>query len=175
MSLLIEPSSFYTDTIIVADFNLDNHKDLIVLNRSGVFAVCRSNGKGQYSAPIFYSVDAYAATDFILIEDLNHDQLLDAITFVSYNTETPAMSVHLQNSDQTYTQVMDLMLPFFFLGFPKVILDDVNNDGHPDFLTIADSHLRIAVLLSHGNGTFDQDFILSPFPNPKHSILLRLM
>lgn len=84
----------------VADFNMDNHKDLIVLNSGGnSFTILAGNGLGNFSAAGNYPTGNVASS--ITINDFNGDGFPDVA--ISNNSSSNSISVWLNAMPKVVT------------------------------------------------------------------------
>jgi uncharacterized protein (TIGR03437 family) len=171
----------------VADFRGDGNLDLSFLatevsggaifdevNVSGT--VCFGNGEGAFVAgPIIYSgggeaVDLLSAPTFQLTTgDFNGDGKADALVFAE--SSAPASfgySTIFGNGNGTFQpQVGSASVQFVALSqqyLPKPVVADMNGDGKSDLIQSARS-LGVLVLLSNGDGTYNQAAAISPGQN----------
>jgi hypothetical protein len=131
--------------VVVGDFNKDGKLDALVSGQ-----VLLGNGDGSFKQTLSFPAAFFTAAD------LNGDGILDLAGF-----GTSSVLVQLGNGDGTFRPQVR-----YATGSSAAALavGDVNGDGKPDLVAIADPFIRgaanqvlsgtIAVLLGNGDGTF---------------------
>ncbi len=139
---------------MVGDFNKDGKLDAIVGGQ-----ILFGNGDGTFRATFNFVGASLAA-------DLNGDGNLDLVT-----AGTGTVLVQLGNGDGTFQAAVK----YTIRNTAVLALGDLNGDGKPDIVAIAEPFVRgaanqvlsgnIAVLLNNGDGTFQPAVIYSVAPN----------
>lgn len=136
--------------MLVADFNDDGKKDLIVLDDNGNgFQVLLGVGDGTFATPVdtsfTYSINSFAVRDF------NGDGMADVAAAATYNNSSFA-AIYLGNGDGTFS----LGQQYVVYPYSYVKAADVNGDGHQDLIvnTVGYGSYNILVFLGNGDGTF---------------------
>jgi len=181
------------DSYAIGDLNGDGKADLVYIaagfngpaGTPGVF-LALGNGQGGFATPSFYAVPSTLAAGDIDINwtilnlhvaDVNNDNKADLIysysdTSSNNNTVYFGTVVQLGNGDGTYRA--PLVIPYRSAAYSSSfnptetayvqLIADLNHDGHPDLIFIAQSPTidptlstyvsSIQVALGNGDGTF---------------------
>ena len=100
--------------------------------------------------------------DYVLSADLNGDGKLDIVYVVSPSPNPRTPQVLLGNGDGTFAAPQSVELPAGNFGtFGRFAIADVNKDGKPDLIIVANNGFssNIAVLLGNGDGTFQPGIV----------------
>jgi hypothetical protein len=147
-----------THAVMVAgDFNRDGHPDLVVagtaLGQTNQMVLLPGHGDGSFGARIVI-LDLPSAFTALAAADFNHDGRLDLAAAVLANTGVAQLQVFLGHGDGTFQNpVATGASP---LNFSTISIADINRDGIPDIVSLADIDFGyvIQVTLGHGDGTF---------------------
>jgi uncharacterized protein (TIGR03437 family) len=169
----------------VADFKGDGNLDFSLLETElsdeGGFGylvsvgaiVCLGNGEGAFAVgPVIYSGQGFVTwgapgTSIELTTgDFNGDGKADVLEFSqSVSPGSLGYSTILGNGNGTFQNPLaSASVQFAALSqqyLPKPVVADMNGDGKSDLIQIAGS-LGVLVLLSNGDGTYDQAAAISP-------------
>jgi hypothetical protein len=133
--------------LAVGDFNHDGNLDAAVISTSGL-GILLGNGDGTFRQGAQYAVGEFANS--ITVGNFTGTHKLDlAVT----NGTGNQIYILLGNGDGTFQSEP----PFFANGPAAITTADVNGDGKPDLLFIAqlpNNPNQLAVMLGNGDGTF---------------------
>lgn len=141
-------------SLVVADFNRDNHPDVVVgmlaENNVGPVAFFAGDGAGKLLPPVTTPLDREVspATQVLALAagDLNNDGIPD-LAVTDLNEQDTGTFVYLGQGDGTFKKSQNLG------GILNAAIGDLNGDGCPDVVTI-DTLAMAAVMLGHCDGTF---------------------
>lgn len=156
---LVKPSA-YTYSVSVADVNGDSQPDLIttgfefVANPTLNFYVSLGNGDGTFRRMDNGVQIASRPVAGIVLADINRDSRLDV---VSFNLESPDVSLWLGNGDGTFRLYQ--LIPVGGIDVEKIILAfKANSDEIPDILLHRQDD--VVIMLGRGDGSFySQQFL----------------
>ena len=141
------PITSYSWGLAAADFNGDNHDDLVMgFRNGGPLAFFSGNGDGTFEAATTFgnSIELRG----IGVADFDENGNLDLIV-IGQNTGTA--QVYLGGGNGTFAGAGAFAVgngPITLLVF------DFNGDGHADFATVEGGSDGVSVLLGNGDGTF---------------------
>lgn len=148
--------------ITIKDFNIDGNPDLAFANHEHKFlTVLLGNGKGNFTAAAKspFHVEGIPHTHGIATGDFNRDRRPDLVTDSWGN----------DNVEVLFGDSVDLFKTpgsFFKVGkrpYQRLRVADINRDGTDDIVTTNTEANNVTVLLSNGNGGFDEP-AGSPYP-----------
>ncbi|CAF4329104.1 unnamed protein product, partial [Rotaria socialis] len=139
--------------VSVGDFNNDTQLDIVVGNTGlGGFTILHGHGDGNFTIGMTYAVQTVKQPLSIVVEDINKDKYLDLVivgctfgnigVFFGYGNEN--------FSEGTFYLVGSLACP------TCIVLSDLNNDTHLDFIITVFHGGYIGVMFGYGNGTFQK-------------------
>jgi hypothetical protein len=167
-------------TVAILDVNGDGKPDIVVANDCvpptapsdapcdgnnplpGSFGVLLGNGDGTFQAAVAYpSVGNFA--EALAVADVNGDGKPDVVLGIQCSSTTCSghseVAVFLGNGDGTFRSPMTYDSGGYAVF--SIVINDVNNDGHPDIITANDCSTygcpnvgAVGVLLGNGDGTF---------------------
>jgi hypothetical protein len=148
-----DPGRPGTNSIAVADVDVDGKPDVVVGNFNDSVGVLLGNGDGSFQLGAIYSSQAEFS---VAVADVNGDGKPDLLVANLYNN----VAVLLGNGDGTFQPAV-VYAPGGF-DASSVIARDVNGDGKPDLLVtnwfVNNQNFKadgvIGVLLGNGDGTF---------------------
>ena len=151
-------------SVVVSDFNHDNHLDIAVanygINSVGVFL---GNGNGTFSDQKIFSLGS-SHPIFITSGDFNNDNQTD-IVVVNYGTNTIGILLgHGNGSFQNQTT--------YFTAYDSIpyalAVADLNHDNQFDIAVANSGTNNIGIFIGQGNGTFasQQTYTTLPKSNP---------
>lgn len=133
--------------IASADFDGDDHQDLVVTDRgSGKLSVYLGDGDGTFSPQTFVPVGL--GPEYIAVGDLDGNEVPDV---VAVNSVSEDVSVLLGVGDGTFVAAPSLTGRPDLVG---VVLGDVNGDSRQDLVTASLTQDQVFAYLGHGDGTF---------------------
>ncbi|CAF4505415.1 unnamed protein product, partial [Rotaria sp. Silwood2] len=150
--------------IVVGDVNNDNNLDLASVNvgtdNIGIFL---GYDNGSFAAPVTYSTLYGSSPQYIRMNDLNGDNLLD---IVITNTFANNVGVFLGCGNGSFEA--QIMYETGKTSSPSALdIGDLNDDGHLDIVVANYGSNNVGVFLGYGNGTFASQ-ILFPTGDNSH-------
>lgn len=147
-----------TFSFALGDFNKDDHLDIAVsIQRFGCVEIFFGFGNMSFKESKVYSLGALSSPSNIIAEDLNHDDRLDIIVYISgYD----AFVILFGTKDGDFLMGRKLSVnraP----NQRSVVLGDLNDDSHLDFVAINADHFAIDVFLWNGYEPFAMPAIIS--------------
>jgi hypothetical protein len=154
----------------VADFDGDGHVDVVIPHTGpNVVSVYFRNSNGSFGTP----VDMFLANQpmRVVVGDIDSDGDPD---FLVNDYAVRVVRIYRYSGGRQFTQTT---LPIDMPGFPAgcclnsidLLLQDVNDDGHPDLLTSLQNHETLSGIVTYigaGDGTFHSPTrVSSPFVN----------
>jgi len=135
--------------ILVADFNLDGHPDILEVNSSSDFAVFIGKGDGTFDASRSWALPGGAFP--AAIGDFNNDGQPDLLTLNYQNNNTTRILTlalgspgpNFQAPPESFSSVADVLAT-----------GDFNEDGKLDVIASNGFNNLASVALGQGNGTF---------------------
>jgi RHS repeat-associated protein len=156
--------------IVTGDFNQDGLSDLATANYgSNSVSILISNGDGTFQDQITYPMSSAPLS--MAKGDFNQDGFIDLATANYGSGSGGAVSILLGAGEGTFqnssTFNVNGFAPYYNGGPLSMTAEDFNQDGYSDLAVMNSSSYQIAVLLSKGDGTFqDQvDYPVSSFPS----------
>jgi hypothetical protein len=150
------------ESVIVGDFNGDNHLDVAVTNPSNdSVVVLLENENGTFSTEMTYSTGSGSDPSILVVGDLNNDNYLDLIV-ANGGTDTVGIFFgydYTVFAKQTPCESGDFSNPNW------VATGDFNKDGHLDIVSTLFGTDNAGVFLGYGNGTFTQMMTYSDVPS----------
>jgi hypothetical protein len=138
-------------SVAVADINADGNLDIIAANQGG-YSITLLVNRGNRVLADAGSYPPDAAPFSVTTADLNGDGAEDIIT-ANLDSDTASLFFNEGNGrfrkrqHPIYMQLTKLLI---------VVPVDVNNDGHTDLLPVNMNSQNVALLINHGDGTFDK-------------------
>ncbi len=159
----IVPTSALTQWLEVGDLNADGHADIAApLFNTNTIAIVLGNGDGTFQTAVNYP--AIASASRVCIADLNsdgHPDLVAGRSAIGTN-----LAILLGNGDGTFQAPATFDLDTGTNNSPRAIeAADLNADGHVD-LIVGKSLGGIAVMLGHGDGTFEPASTITTLSSP---------
>jgi hypothetical protein len=147
--------------LVAADFNGDNHADLVATTFDPAVSILLGNGDGTFQPAGVAALSTGNATYSIATGDLNHDGKMDLfIANQKFCLSTPCsfngFAVLLGNGDGTF---LNVAVPSDIAGYNKTTasgMADFDRDGNLDLaLTSWDGVTgSVLIVLGNGDGTF---------------------
>jgi hypothetical protein len=156
------PAGNGVNDIAIADYNQDGSADLAFANHERKYiTVLSGDGNGGFAAAPSspFPVEAIPHTHGVATGDFNSDGQPDLVTESWGNNEVAVLFGKGRDGFKTPAT-------FFKVGqqpYQRLRVADVNNDGKDDIITTNLEGDNVTVLLSEGNGTFNEP-AGSPFP-----------
>ncbi len=141
----------YPSSVVIADLNNDNHRDIIVADYgSNDIMIFVGYGDGTFSDGIFYSTGADSGPCSIAVGDLNNDKKLDMVIafYDTYNIGVFLGDGNGSFSIPTTFSTGNNSHPF------TLAVGDLNNDDRLDIVVANFGSNNVGVVLGCGNGTF---------------------
>ncbi|CAF4471177.1 unnamed protein product [Rotaria socialis] len=139
--------------VSVGDFNNDTQLDIVVGNTGlGGFTILHGHGDGNFTIGMTYAVQTVKQPLSIVVEDINKDKYLDLV-IVGCTFGNIGVFFGYGNgnfSEGTFYLVGSLACP------TCIVLSDLNNDTHLDFIITVFHGGYIGVMFGYGNGTFQK-------------------
>ena len=155
--------------VISGDFNDDGHLDIIKNNRE--FIVYENDGNGNFTLNHTLSaIDLYSPLySFCAFEDLDNDGDKELI-----GADGDLGIYFLENIDGSYSTEATLIEEFFSSWYiHTAIVEDINNDGYLDILTLEqNSDLSVKYFENNNGSGFKEPIVVhemqgaTPFSNP---------
>jgi len=137
--------------VAVADMDQDGKMDLVVANAVvDTVSILRGNGSGGFAAPVAYP--ASSAINALAVADLNGDGFPDVVT-VGGNVAVLRNDKKGGLIEPVFNKNGNSVDTYPARGV-RVLLQDVNHDGHPDILVADYGDSELVVLLGNGLGYF---------------------
>ena len=120
-------------SIVVSDFNNDNHLDIVVTNNgTGTVGIFLGNGNGTFQAQTIYTISPNSHPQYITAGDFNKDSQLDIVIVDSTNDE---IYILLGNGTGTFPIITTYdavtgSSPFW------IAVADFNNDNQSDIVVV---------------------------------------
>ena len=156
---ILEPTSSFVRSLVVADFNHDGNLDVAaVIDGTNAVSIFLGTGTGTFSVPVQYPTGPMLGSPPIhnvLVGDFNQDGILDLVV-----STDAGVSILLGKGDGTF-QPYSATLP----GAALLAVADSNGDGKLDLALGENGYNRIAVALGNGDGTFQSAVIYPPLSN----------
>ena len=161
-SAQFDPANNGVGAVLTADFNMDGHPDVAVIQYDGTLNILMNNGSGVLSPPSGYLNNTPNVSSISILQaftaDLNGDGYPDLVAFDQNNLQVLAW---LNNGDGTFKQPTLTPLDQT-LGNPAgITVGDVNNDGRSDvvaaystLLSRTSGTVAVQKLTSNGDATF---------------------
>ena len=148
-----------------ADFNVDEHLDLVTLSLdNSTLVTYLGHGDGTFTAFANTPVSSVSFFSRILVADLNADGIPDAVT-VDPNATSIQVGIFLGNGDGTFQARPPLSFPFAVGG---LALDRFDADTFPDLVAVGvvGGPGELDLLHGNGDGTFGSPtvYAASDFP-----------
>lgn len=137
--------------VAVGDVNNDGNLDLLAPNPAGTVNVRLGNGNGLFTAG--QSVPVGLGAGSIAVGDINDDGRLDLLTSNggSATGSNNTISIRLGDGLGGFAGTTDLPVGH---GPIRVVVGDINNDGHLDLVTANFTGQTASVRLGDGHGNF---------------------
>ena len=155
------PVGFSPASIAVGALNKGGHLDLVVANRCGVDAACKSvgsatvlagDGKGSFTASAEITLGSNLSS--VALADLRGIGVLDLV--VSQEGESSVAVLH-GNGDGTF----QAPTAYAVGNLPRsTVIADFDGDGYPDIAVSNFGDSTVGVLFGKGDGTFPDGFQL---------------
>ncbi|CAF0955106.1 unnamed protein product [Adineta ricciae] len=138
------PSPFY---VLTADFNLDNHSDIAVLNRyADTIGIYLGNGMGSFSDQITTNLVPSSSSTALLAIDFNKDGYMDLMVS-NYQRETLGLFLGFGNG--SFNVQYEWGSPQK-LACRSIASGDFNEDGNIDILVANDDLNRVEIYFGNG-------------------------
>jgi hypothetical protein len=148
----------YIDSLVVNDFNNDNHSDVLVLNYNarniGVF-LGDTNGGFESQIVSFTGGDLEPA--HIAVGDFNSDHFLDVV--FSYTVKYNAV-IMFGFGNGSFSDMIKFSTAMEYTGLPTAVAD-FNRDSYLDIVFQINNPSRIDILLGDGKGHFQRRRLVS--------------
>jgi hypothetical protein len=153
-------------SIVVADFDRDGNLDLAVASDSNSLGIMMGNGDGTFRVS---SVSVAAFPVFVAVGDFNGDGKVDLVASDNGNP-CRCIMVLLGNGDGSF------QAPVYTYPTNPILtlaVGDFNGDGKSDLVTAGTFGAAnyINILLSNGDGSFQQGVSYTSDPTPESSVV----
>ena len=137
--------------IAIGDFDNDTQLDLAVINSGtdnvGIFL---GYGNGSFREQITFSTGNHSRPLALVVSDIDNDNRLDIVVA---NSNIESLGILYGYGNGTFATVV----PYFtgVLSYPRwIIVNDFNNDGHPDIGFADYGTGSMGIILGYGNRSF---------------------
>tara|TARA_R110000868_G_scaffold1211_7_gene9436 strand:+ start:5012 stop:7972 length:2961 start_codon:yes stop_codon:yes gene_type:complete len=148
--------TFYPSQKIIIDIDADG--DLDIVFGSGSLFLLENNGNGQFSDKVeLYDQFNYESPKIFPI-DMDKDLRTDLLVSTSYSVDPHEDTVYeLVWIEQNEVGFFELRENFGNIGpFAGGYINDINNDGHNDLISIRTKGEELGILLNDGEGTITE-------------------
>ncbi|CAF1053779.1 unnamed protein product [Adineta steineri] len=151
-------SNWYPWSVSVADFNKDNHLDIVVsyywYSSIGIFL---GLGNGTFSNQTTYSTGTYSGPNLMATGDLNNDSRVDIVVanaFYNY------ICIFYGNGDGTFSNMITYSTGYNSRPL-SVAIADFDNNSLLDIVVANYGSSNICIFIGYGNSTFSEPVFYS--------------
>ena len=147
---IIKNATFGAGSIIAADLNKDGNKDIISssLKDKNIYW-CQNDGKGNFAKPVTLA-EVNSAPTYIEVSDLNNDSEPDLV----YSSKNSGHMFFIKNLGEGNFSSPSNLISNKSEGTDKFAVNDINNDGKKDILTINKSKNKIFIYFNNGDSSW---------------------